>query len=154
MTPLLVVDFDGLLNPMPDGWFDIGAHKDQAAKDAIKFLIDATEFFDIAVFGPRSMMFGGIQSMQAAIILWTTMEVNKNTMHDLMAVLQFPLKMPDDYAVAVSETGVIWGSTKDALPQDCIDFVTVWQKRLSIQGPSYQTNKFWKLKLANLKEEE
>lgn len=136
MLPLLVVDFDGLLNPMPNGWFDLGTYEKQPARDAIKFLIDATEFFEIAIYGPRSEMFGGIQSMQAAIINWTEMLVNKATMYDLMRIIMFPYKMPKNYAVAVTGTGVFYGPTKNQLSQDAIDFIIVYQNMLSQQALS------------------
>jgi len=132
--PLLVVDFDGLLNPMPEGWFDFHSYKKPSAKDAIKFLIDATEFFRLAIYGPRSHMFGGIQSMQAAIIHWTEMQVNSDTMHDLMSVLDFPHEMPEDVAAAINSTGVFFGSKKDELSQDALDFIRVWQNRLAAQA--------------------
>ena len=129
--PVLVVDFDGLLNPMPEGWFDLGTHNTASARDAVEFLIDATEYFEVSVFGPRSLMFGGIQIMQAAIIFWTTMEVNKATMHDLMSALVFPTEMPRSFCAAVNGSGVKWGDTKDALPQEGIEFIEGWQRRLA-----------------------
>lgn len=129
--PVLVVEFDGFLNAMPHGWFDMGSHENKAASDAVKFLIAATEYFEVNVFGPRSLQFAGIATMQAAIILWTRMQVNNDTMHDLMNALIFPMEMPEEYAVAVSGTGVKWGTTKDALDPEAIDFVNVWQEALS-----------------------
>lgn len=130
-VPMLVVGFDGFLNAMPNGWFDIGSHDNPIARDAVKFLIDATEFFDIVVWGPRSLQFAGIATMQAAIILWTRMIVNNNTMHDLMNVLQFPAEMPTDYAVAIDGAGVKYGPAQETLSQDCKDFINYWQPMLA-----------------------
>lgn len=136
MMPILVVDFDGLLNPMPKGWFDIGAYRDSSVKETVKFLIAATEYFEIAIFGPRSLLFGGIQTMQAAIISWTTMEVNKATMHDLMAVLWFPTTEPVDYAVYINSTGVKRGSKYSELDVDALNFVSEWQVALATTARS------------------
>jgi len=126
----LMVDFDGLLNPMPDGWFDIGAYKREPAKGVVKFLIAATEYFDVYIFGPRSLMFGGIQSIQAAIILWTTQDVNKETAHELMSVLQFPKEEPA-YDVAINGSGVKWHLTKEQPDPEAIAFITEWQEHLA-----------------------
>lgn len=131
MLHTLVVDFDGFLNPMPHGWFDIGAHDDSQVKDVVKFLVNATEYFEVHVFGPRSLMFGGIQLMQAAIIYWTQMEVNKATMHDLMRVLVFPKTMPEDYAAHINGSGVIWGTAQVGMVPEAIDFILEWQQHLA-----------------------
>ena len=136
MLPILVVDFDGFLSPMPGGWFDPGSYNNGAVKNVVKFLLAATEYFEIAIFGPRSLMFGGIQTMQAAIILWTNMEVNRATMHELMQVLRFPVSMPADVDVCINGTGVKWITPQDALDPESVDFILIWQKELAAESNS------------------
>lgn len=134
--PKLVVDFDGLLNPMPEGWFALGSHKNENAHNAVKFLCAATEYFEVYIWGPRCEIFGGIQSVQAAIIDWTTMSVNVETMHDLMNLLWFPTQQPTEYDVWITGTGVKWAKTKDELDPELIQFVNLWQEELAAKARS------------------
>ena len=132
--PVLVVEFDGFLNAMPNGWFDLGSHSNEIAQDAVKFLINATEYFDVHVWSPRSKQFAGIATMQSAVILWTRMEVNDETMHDLMNALKFPVEMPGDYAVAIGGAGVFCGPTKDVIQPEAMAFILEWQPYLAKLG--------------------
>jgi hypothetical protein len=139
--PLLVVDFDGLLDPSltDKGWFDLGVYSSEPAKGAVTFLIDATEFFRVAIYGPRSRMLGGIQTIQCAIIFWVTMEVNADTMHELMdskTGIQFPEKMPEHFAVAINGTKAVYGPDKSLLTTDATDFVKYWLNKLQNKNRS------------------
>lgn len=130
--PKLVINFDGLLDPTfaVQGWFEWTKYSKQPVVDAITFIIDATEFYDIYIHSPRSYMPSGIQVMQCAIIFWTTMEVNSATMHDLMAVLHFPSELPKDYAVFLDYGTISYGTDKGRLDPDAVDFIETWHSRL------------------------
>ena len=62
--PILSIDFDGTLHSYTSGWQGAATINDPPVPGAMRFLYDAAEHFDIAVFSSRSHQEGGVAAMQ------------------------------------------------------------------------------------------
>ena len=65
--PILVLDFDGVLNSYTSGWKGADVIPDPPVPGAMAFLWDATDHFRVAIFSSRSNQPGGLKAM----INWT-----------------------------------------------------------------------------------
>jgi hypothetical protein len=67
VKPTLCLDFDGVIHSYDSGWKGAHIASDDPVPDAMKFIINARPFFDIAVFSSRSGQDGGISAMRQYI---------------------------------------------------------------------------------------
>lgn len=63
-TPILCLDFDGVLHSYTSGWKGAGTIPDAPVDGAISFLINATLSFEVAIFSSRSKSLAGRWAMK------------------------------------------------------------------------------------------
>ena len=64
MKPTLVLDFDGVIHSYTTPWSGATVVSDPPVEGAIEFLIEASNYFHIAIMSSRSGEPGGIEAMQ------------------------------------------------------------------------------------------
>ena len=62
--PILCLDFDGVLHSYTSGWKGADVIPDPPVPGAMRFILDAAEHFQIAIFSSRSNQPGGRVAMQ------------------------------------------------------------------------------------------
>lgn len=63
-TPILCLDFDGVLHSYASGWKGAGTIPDLPVPGAITFLVNATLSFEVAIFSSRSKSLAGRWAMK------------------------------------------------------------------------------------------
>jgi hypothetical protein len=63
-TPVLCIDFDGVLHSYNSGWQGADIIPDPPVPGAIEFLKEASKHFEIHIFSSRSHQRGGMEAMQ------------------------------------------------------------------------------------------
>lgn len=62
--PNLIVDFDGTLTQYKNGWQGIDVINEEPVEGAMRFLIEAVDYFTVNIFSSRSSEEKGINAMQ------------------------------------------------------------------------------------------
>lgn len=63
-TPILSIDFDGVIHSYASGWRGADIIPDDLVPGAIEFLEEASKYFNICIFSSRSHQKGGLEAMQ------------------------------------------------------------------------------------------
>lgn len=74
--PILCVDFDGVIHSYKTKWTNAWTVSDGPVPGAIKFLIDAQNFFDVQIYSSRSKSFWGRRAMKKALFRWFSEEAD------------------------------------------------------------------------------
>lgn len=120
--PILVLDFDGVINGYQSGW--CGAHfiPDPPVPGAFEFMLLALNEFEVKILSSRSHQEGGIPAMMAYIEYWARKE------------------LPSGYAANKIINQIAW--RKEAFPLEKPPaFVTIDDRALTFDGtwPSMDT---------------
>lgn len=62
--PILCLDFDGVIHSYTSGWKGADVIPDPPVPDALQFMYDALDHFDVSVFSSRSNQDHGIYAMR------------------------------------------------------------------------------------------
>ncbi len=65
---ILSLDFDGVINSYTSGWHGIDVLPDPPVPGAREFLLEATQYFDVAIYSTRSADPKGIDAMQRYVM--------------------------------------------------------------------------------------
>jgi len=68
--PILCLDFDGVIHSYSSGWKGADVIPDPPVSEALEFMADALDYFDVHVFSSRTGQDGGVQAMQAWLREW------------------------------------------------------------------------------------
>jgi hypothetical protein len=110
--PILVLDFDGVIHSYTSGWKGACIVADPPVEGAMRFIWEATEHFQVAIFSCRSSQWGG----RLAVRKWLTKHfreywaADRTTCDDKLAELQWPTEKPaarvtiDDRAITFTGT--------------------------------------------------
>lgn len=63
-SKILCLDFDGVLHSYTSGWHGMGVVKDLPSPDAMRFLYEAVEYFDVHIYSSRSRSLKGRRAMK------------------------------------------------------------------------------------------
>ncbi len=96
--PILCLDFDGVIHSYTSGWGD-GAKvvADPPVPNAMRFIVEATEVFEVNVYSSRSGQLGGIYAMQKWMVRHMMSELHMgagNAECFVTEIVQWPLKKP------------------------------------------------------------
>lgn len=61
--PILVLDFDGVIHSYQTGWAGPTIISDPPVDGALEFIIDASQYFTIAIYSSRTKELGGVSAM-------------------------------------------------------------------------------------------
>lgn len=115
--PTLVLDFDGVLHSYASGWQGADQIPDPPVPGAMRFLWDATDHFNVAIYSSRSHQMDGITAMKS----WLTKHfrehwaADRTMCDDKLAEIEWPKHKPaafitiDDRALTFDGT---WPSMK------------------------------------------
>ena len=62
--PILCVDFDGVIHSYSSGWKGARSIPDKPVDGALRFLYEASKFFEVNIYSSRSRYFGGRWAMK------------------------------------------------------------------------------------------
>ena len=62
--PILSLDFDGVVHSYTSGWQGPRTIPDPAVPGAIRFIVEASEHFQVAIFSSRGQYWGGRRAMR------------------------------------------------------------------------------------------
>ena len=85
--PTIIVDFDGVIHTYVTKWTDARTIPDPPVTDAIKWLTEAVERFDVCIFSSRSGQDGGIAAMREYLL-------EHGLSQEVMELLKFPTAKP------------------------------------------------------------
>jgi len=68
--PILCLDFDGVIHSYASGWKGEDNIPDEPTLGAMKFIVEAVNHFDIAIFSTRSKSTQGIDAMRRWVRYW------------------------------------------------------------------------------------
>jgi hypothetical protein len=63
--PILLVDFDGVIHSYTSGWHGAGTVSDLPVPGAMRFLLEAINYFDVCIYSSRSREPEGLVAMRA-----------------------------------------------------------------------------------------
>ena len=94
--PILCLDFDGVIHSYRSGWKGASVIPDPPVSGAVKFICDALEHFEVAVFSSRSNQPGGMTAMKtwlrdAFFDYWGAHPVHAD---DKFSEIQWPTEKP------------------------------------------------------------
>lgn len=92
--PTLCVDFDGVIHSYTSGWQGITNIPDPMVRGAARWLMDATQFWRVAVFGSRSESHEGREAMKKYIELRSREFHGIQFAEELVQRLEFPEDKP------------------------------------------------------------
>ncbi len=73
-TPIMCLDFDGVLHSYDRGWQGARNIPDKVVPGAMAFLVEASKVFDIAILSARTAHWGGRRAMKR----WIWAELDKH----------------------------------------------------------------------------
>lgn len=94
--PILSIDFDGVLHSYKSGWQGADVCGDPPVDGAMRFLMDASDHFAIAIFSSRSHQPDGRAAMKA----WTRKHflehwsADRTRAEDVLAEIDWPVNKP------------------------------------------------------------
>jgi len=114
--PILLVDFDGVLNSYKSGWQGARNIPDPPVKGAMSFLDHATRFFQVCIYSARSGQLGGKRAMKRWLRIHfeeyvlnqcpefieldpfnEDMTMANRVVNDIMGMIKFPTKKPNAF---------------------------------------------------------
>jgi hypothetical protein len=109
--PTLCLDFDGVVHSYTSGWQGVGVIPDPPVAGAIRFIEQAVEVFQVAIYSTRSRSFRGRWAMKA----WLERHVNDHFgvdrvgADDLLGSIRWPWFKPSAFVTiddrAITFTG-------------------------------------------------
>ena len=109
--PILVLDFDGVLNSYTSGWKGADVIPDPPVPGAIRFLLDASRVFTVTIYSSRSKTEAGRVAMRNYIEAHAAAELEQwEQVQELMTALLFASEKPpafltiDDRAITFTGT--------------------------------------------------
>jgi len=135
--PILIIDFDGTLTQYKE-WKGIDIIDDEPVEGAMKFLVEASEFFTINIFSSRSSDPKGIGAMQQYIErhLKTYLEAymrlpeasHQEAYETILARIQWPVTKPAGFLSIDDRALPFEGDWSKFVPEELIKFKP-WNKR-------------------------
>lgn len=119
-TPILCVDFDGVIHSYTSGWQGADVITDPPVDGALKFLLDASEHFTVAIYSSRSGQPGGIEAMRGWLAAYMTKMVadHDQVRRIINDVIRWPTEKPSAMVTlddrALTFTGV-WPTVETLL---------------------------------------
>ena len=126
--PHLIIDFDGTLTQYK-GWKGIDIIDDEPIEGAMKFLIEAVDYFTVNIFSSRSSDPRGIRAMQ---------EYVRNGLADILGManvdtvynqIQWPTTKPAGFLSIDDRALPFEGDWSKFVPEELLNFKP-WNKRL------------------------
>jgi hypothetical protein len=71
MKPILCLDFDGVIHSYSSGWKGATVIPDPPVPGALAFIVEALQYFRVAIFSSRSHQPGGIEAMCRWLGYWS-----------------------------------------------------------------------------------
>ncbi len=108
--PILCLDFDGVLHNYTSGWRGAKIIPDGPVDGAMEFLRDAVEIFTIHIYSSRSILEGGINSMQNWLEICLLEKFGNQLAYPIFDPIVFPTSKPpafvtiDDRAITFTGT--------------------------------------------------
>lgn len=96
MKPILCLDFDGVIHSYSSGWKGAHVVPDPPVDGAMRFIWEASDHFQVAIFSSRSNQGGGIPAMRQ----WLTghfrdfWAADRTTCDDKLAEIMWPTSKP------------------------------------------------------------
>lgn len=131
--PTLCIDFDGVLHSYSSGWAGPDIIADPPVDGAMRFLWDASEHFQLAIFSSRSHQPGGLGAMQAYIRAhflehWAA---DRTRAEDILAEIQWPTAKPAAF-LSIDDRALCFEGKWPAVPE-LLGFKP-WNKRNPVAG--------------------
>ena len=91
---ILCLDFDGVIHSYESGWQGAGIIPDGPVPNAIEFVVNAVEWFNVCIYSTRSSQDGGIQAMQHWLLEQVQATYAGWTLKDLIRFVYADIKWP------------------------------------------------------------
>jgi hypothetical protein len=127
--PILVLDFDGVINSYASGWKGADSIPDPPVPGALEFIAAAMEHFTVAIFSSRSNQPGGLRAMREWIGYWSVDDEHgmPDTFdHGVWGSIQWPTEKPAAFLTIDDRALTFTGEWPDA--KSLLDFKP-WNKR-------------------------
>lgn len=109
--PILCLDFDGVIHSYQSGWQGAAIVPDLPVPGAMRFIAEATQRFQVAIFSSRSNQPGGLEAMRGWLTMFMMNEIeDRKDCAEILAKIDWPTEKPpalvtiDDRAITF--TGV------------------------------------------------
>jgi hypothetical protein len=130
--PILCLDFDGVIHSYSSGWKGADVIPDPPVPGAMRFIWDATEHFQIAIFSSRSNQPGGLKAM----INWTARSfreqfpgpADRHLVEAKLHEIEWPLEKPPAFVTIDDRALCFTGNFADFDPETLLRFKP-WNKR-------------------------
>lgn len=107
MMPILCIDFDGVIHSYTSGWKGADVIPDPPVPGALEFIDLAIDHFRVAIFSSRSCQPGGMEAMQAWLLLhWLEEERDNERFKDIEWPFEKPAALVTIDDRALTFTGV------------------------------------------------
>lgn len=136
--PILCVDFDGVIHSYTSGWQGALTISDPPVPGALKWLWNATEWFDVRVYSSRSKVEGATDAMWLWMVLWSGTQLGQD--HPMSpktgGVAGYPITFAHEKPAAfltIDDRAICFeGDWSEIEPADLLSFKP-WNKRPKIE---------------------
>lgn len=126
---ILCVDFDGVIHSYVSGWKGADVVSDPPVPGALRWLLKATEFFDVQIYSSRSSQPGGVAAMREWLLNFAIHEWgDKDFADQFMASIAFPAQKPAAFLTIDDRAVCFEGNWSEIDPSNLLNFKP-WNKR-------------------------
>jgi hypothetical protein len=132
-TPILCVDFDGVINSYKSGGLARGGRSDYIpdppVSGALNWLAEAMEDWDVQIYSGRSREAAGIEAMKGWLLKHATEEwKDAGRARKFVDALKFPTQKPYAFLMIDDRAICFQGRFDELAPKDLLNFKP-WHKR-------------------------
>ena len=130
--PILCVDFDGCIHGYQSGWKGAAVIPDPPVPGALRWLLDASRLFTIAVYSSRSKEPAAIDAMRRWLHDHAYRELSAKDAFELLNIVTFAREKPPAFLTIDDRCVVFEGDWSKLDPETLLRFKPWNQKPISV----------------------